>query len=135
MVSFTTPTGSIAPTTSRREITTLESADGLNRSATRCRNRRLARGSTIVSFRTIRRNGVVAHAMLACGPISSRMFLSSSPAVELARMDCCKLIVRRSLSFSRRVMLSSRSSCKESSGVVSARNESIHPRTVRSSLR
>ena len=61
------------------------------------------------------------------------MFLSSSLAVEPARIVRRRLIVRRSLSASSRVMLSRRIVCNESRSPVSERSESMQALTVRSS--
>ena len=134
MVSFTDPAGTAGATSSRREITTLESSfGGLNRSPSRCRKRRRERGTAVVSCLTMRRNGVVSATIPCWGPIRSRMFLSSSLAVEPARIVRRRLIVRRSLSASSRVMLSRRIVCNESRSPVSERSESMQALTVRSS--
>ena len=134
MVSFTDPAGTAGATSSRREITTLESSfGGLNKSPSRCRKRRRERGTAVVSCLTMRRNGVVSATIPCWGPIRSRMFLSSSLAVEPARIVRRRLIVRRSLSASSRVMLSRRIVCNESRSPVSERSESMQALTVRSS--
>ncbi len=135
MVSFTDPAGTAGATSSRREITTLESSfGGLNRSPSRCRKRRRERGTAVVSCLTMRRNGVVSATIPCWGPIRSRMFLSSSLAVEPAPGSLRRrLIVRRSLSASSRVMLSRRIVCNESRSPVSERSESMQALTVRSS--
>ena len=134
MVSFTDPAGTTGATSSRREITTLESSSGgLNRSPSRCRKRRRERGTAVVSSLTTRRNGVVSATIPCWGPIRSRMFLSSSLAVEPARIVRRRLIVRRSLSASSRVILSRRIVCNESRSPVSERSESMQALTVRSS--
>ena len=133
MVSFTASTGMTGAMVSRREITRLESASGgLNRSPSRWKKRRLARG-TAVSCRTMLRNGIVSATTASRGPIRLRMFLSSRPAVAPARIERRRLTVRRSLSAISRVMLSRRIVCNESPPTVSARSESIEARTVRSS--
>ena len=134
MVSFTASTGMTGAMVSRREITRLESASGgLNRSPSRWKKRRLARGTAVVSCRTMLRNGIVSATTASRGPIRLRMFLSSRPAVAPARIERRRLTVRRSLSAISRVMLSRRIVCNESPPAVSARSESIEARTVRSS--
>ena len=61
------------------------------------------------------------------------MFLSSRLAVDPARIERRRLIVRRSLSANSRVMLSRRIVCNESRSSASDRSESMQPLTVRSS--
>ena len=111
------------------------SCRGLNRSASRRKNRRLLRGTETVSeSTTLRRTSDVSAPPSESSPSSSwRMFLSSRLAVPAERIDRRRLIVRRSLSAISRTMLSSRSVWSESVSSESPRSESMQARTVRSS--